>query len=128
MRLASWQPIGLAALIALAGCRSDPNEPFIQGYWRYSDPHLGAQVSEKGQVTTWIFDEGGFRTDACCFFEQHLSGRYRIVKSEGDALILELYALDGNLKSDRLQIQVIIDREADTLKIQRAGPYQRLTP
>ena len=120
----------VCAAVALigAGCQTDANEQFIQGYWMYSDPHLGSVVSEKGQETVWAFDRGSFRMDACCMFEQHLSGRYRIFESQDDVLVLELFSLNGNLRSETVQVRIVVDRENDTARIQRAGPFTRVSP
>jgi len=48
-------------------------------------------------------------------------GRYRILESEEDLLILELFNVEGNyIISDPYELRVEIDRENDTARIQRA--------
>ncbi|HET7089557.1 MAG TPA: hypothetical protein VFL17_12990 [Anaerolineae bacterium] len=123
-----WLPLIVLLAILGAGCRSDPNDQFIQGWWTYSDPHLGSIVSEKFQESVWRFDRGTYRFDACCMFEQHTFGKYNIVESEGDVLVLELFWQDGSYRSEPTQIRIVIDRQNDTLKVQRTGPFRRITP
>jgi hypothetical protein len=55
-------------------------------------------------------------------------GRYDILESEGDKIILDLFHINGKLNSERVQIRVNIDREADTIKLLRAGPFTRMLP
>jgi D-lyxose ketol-isomerase len=56
------------------------------------------------------------------------TGRYDILKSEGDKLVLELYNRNGSVKAERTQIAVTINQEANTIKIGRAGPFTRDVP
>ena len=55
-------------------------------------------------------------------------GRYDIIESEGDKLTLELFNIDGKFNSERVQIVITIDREADTIRLLRAGPFTRMAP
>jgi hypothetical protein len=41
---------------------------------------------------------------------------------------LELFNINGKFNSERVQIAIRIDREADTLKIVRGGPFTRMAP
>jgi len=117
----------LTAALA-AACRSDPNDQFIQGWWKHSDAHLGSIVSEKFQESVWRFDRGAYRFDTCCMFEQHTFGKYSIVESEGDVLVLELFWQDGSYRPEPAQINIVIDRQNGTLKVQRTGPFRRIAP
>jgi hypothetical protein len=56
------------------------------------------------------------------------TGRYEILKSEGDSLTLELFNRNGEAGDSRTQIKIVVDREAGTLRIQRAGPFERVGP
>ena len=113
--------------LLLASCAGDPNENFIQGTWYHDDPHIRQVVGESFQETLWTFDRGTYSTYGCCFLRAESSGRYEIVESEGDSLIIELFNL-GKPNADRVQVKITIDREAGTLDIQRAGPFTRFAP
>jgi hypothetical protein len=106
----------------------DSNDKFIQGNWYFSDPHLQQVVAEPAQESFWTFDNGTYSMYACCFAEQSETGRYEILESEGDRLVLELYNRNGSVKADRAQIAITIDQDAGTIKIGRAGPYVRDVP
>ena len=115
----------LSIVLLLSGC-SDANDQFIQGSWFYRDPHLKSVTGETYQEVTWTFDRGTFEFYSCCFnAETHLTGRYRIVDSSDDRLVLELFNLRGGAQTGRLEIGLKIDREQDTLTIQASGPYTR---
>jgi hypothetical protein len=119
--LGSW----LLVALLLSGC-SDANDQFIQGSWFFRDPHLKEVTGETYLEITWTFDRGTFEFYACCFNdEQHLAGRYRIVESNDDHLVLELFNLRGGEQTGRLEIGLRIDREQDALTIQGGGPYTR---
>ena len=115
-------------LFFLAACTPDQNEAFIQGSWYYNDPHIQEVVGESFEETYWTFDSGTYETHSCCFMDYHQYGRYDILESEGDTIILELFHINGKLNSERVQIRVKIDREADTIKLLRAGPFERMSP
>jgi hypothetical protein len=120
----------LATLILvsfLAGCISDENEAFIQGTWFYNDPHIQEQVGESFSETTWIFDGGNYEVYTCCFVESHQYGRYTILESDEDSLLLELFNTNGKFNSERFQVNVLIDRESDTIRVLRAGPFTRIS-
>ena len=117
----------------LAGCRTDPNHEFIQGQWLFANAQ-GDSRSGTGHVYyEWRFDNGSFSS----YFEvamgkpQTLDGYYRILSSEGDQIVLEIYDLDGTQASqytDRTgQITLTIDRENEQLKIARQWFYRGYT-
>jgi hypothetical protein len=112
----------------LAGCRGDPNDQFIQGTWYFRDPHFNDKPGESQQETWWAFDRGTYEFSSCCFVESEEYGRYEIIQSEGDELVLELFHRDGRFNSERTQISITIDREEDGLKIQRGGLFERVRP
>ena len=116
------------ALITLAACTPDPNEVFIQGNWYYNDPHIMTVDGESFNETFWAFENGTYETTTCCFTRFQQYGRYDILESEGDTMTLVLFNIDGRLNSDRVPIKVLIDREADTIKIARLGPLTRIFP
>jgi hypothetical protein len=121
--------LGLILLASLlAACTPDPNEVFIQGSWFYNSLHIQEQVGESFSETIWIFDGGTYETSTCCFVEFQQYGRYDILESEGDKLVLELFNINGKFNSERFSMAITIDREADTIKLPGAGPFTRMTP
>jgi len=123
--------VGLAWVwltVLAAGCAGDPNEGFIQGSWYFNDPHLRQVVGESALETTWTFDRGVYQVYSCCFVRFSQSGRYAILESQGDTLVLELFNRDGDISSERTSIKLLIDRENQTLKIQIGGPFTRISP
>jgi hypothetical protein len=118
----------LILLISLTACTPDPNEVFIQGSWQYLDPHLQEIVGETYLETFWTFASGTYETSSCCFVRFQQYGSYNVLESEGDTLTLELFNIDGNFSSERVQIIVLIDREADTIKLTGGGELTRLNP
>jgi hypothetical protein len=123
----------LAAFAALAalwlsGCMSE-NESFIQGTWRYDDWHLAEIVSENDLTIIWFFSAGTFTYQACCFnMDVEFGGRYRILESSEDQLVLELYNTYGTGTRMDGQVYINIDRETGTLEIQSAKPFYKLGP
>jgi hypothetical protein len=115
-------------LVFLSACTPDENEAFIQGTWFYNSLHIQEQVGESFLEVYWTFDGGNYETYSCCFQEFQQYGRYDIVESEGDRLVLELFNIDGKFNSERVQILVKIDRQADTISLLRGGPFTRISP
>jgi hypothetical protein len=117
-----------ALVLLLSACTSDENEAFIQGNWFYNDQHIQEQIGETFSETYWSFDRGTYETYTCCFMKFQQYGRYDILESEGDKLVLELFNIDGKFNSERAQIAVTIERQADTISLLRAGPFTRMSP
>ena len=113
----------LLVAFILAGCKMDPNEEFIQGQWYDNNDHLANIPAESAQESFWLFDHNSFETYGCCFVNVNFSGNYRILKSEGDNLQLELYNLSGMNagivfnKDETLWLKINIDRQADSIKL-----------
>lgn len=122
-------PIGLIALVfLLSACTPDENEVFIQGTWFYNSQHIQEQIGESFEETIWVFDRGTYETDSCCFMKFQQYGRYDILESEGDKLVLELFNIDGKYNSERGSIGITIDRQTDTIRLPGAGPFTRISP
>jgi hypothetical protein len=121
----------LVALL-LAGCKSDPNEEFIQGQWYDNDDHLSNLAGESRQETSWYFEDKTFEVYGCCFAPMDFSGYYRVVESEGDTLQLELYRLNGQngnmlfKDTDVIPVEININREADTIQFGSGDEYIRV--
>lgn len=121
--------LGVIALVLILGaCTPDPNEMFIQGNWYYNDQHILEAVGESFSEVYWTFDRGSYETFACCFVKFEQFGRYDVLKSEGDKLTLEFFNTDGKFNSERFQVGINIDREADTIIVQGTGPFVREKP
>ena len=120
--------------VVLVGCKKDPRVEFIQGVWYYMDAHLANIPSESAQVTDWVFENGYFSVDSCCFVKMNFSGYYSVKDRAENELTLELYNLQGQAgdtvlyRRDTLSAILKIDTEADTLKINNEGPYTRIGP
>jgi hypothetical protein len=114
--------------IFLTACTPDENESFIQGTWFYNDMHIQQTVGESFSQSYWYFDRGTYETTTCCFVEFQQYGRYNILESGGDRLILDLFNIDGKFNSEHVQIMIRIDRQADTISMARAGPFTRVVP
>lgn len=104
----------LLAIPLLTAC-SNEQDQFIQGRWARGDVHVW---------TEWNFDRGTYSYYSD--FDRNLTstyetGRYSIIESGEDYLLLELYNQHGGIPSieDRVELRIDIDRDQDTIKIQR---------
>jgi hypothetical protein len=124
----------LIAAILLTGCKSDPNEDFIQGIWYYNSEHLANIPAESHQSDNWLFERRTFQNASCCFTKTNMRGSYRILESDENTIELELYEIVGDQGGTAIPddttivLTIIIDQENDTIKINRAEPYTRITP
>jgi len=100
----------------------DTNAQFIQGQWSYSEDLGGGLAS----VLTWDFRAGHFTLEGYPPLFQE--GDYRVMKSEGDTVILRLVNQSGDLPTDDREIEIILDRGAETLMIDGQGPFHRVNP
>ena len=125
---AAFLLVSLMLAFILGACVPDENELFIQGGWYYNDRHIQEVVGESYLETTWYFDRGTYETYTCCFVEFQQFGRYDILESEGDRIVLDLFNIDGKFNSERVQLGITIDRGADTIKLPGAGPFTRTGP
>jgi hypothetical protein len=130
--LRSWRlRCGLTALlwlviaVGLSGC-TDRNEGYIQGDWFFSAPGVGGITSVTSVHTYWNFDDGAVVAESCSEDRPGFSGHYRVVESEGDSLILELFDVEGAGADDAYHLQIVIDRVAEAQSIQGVGPFSRM--
>ena len=100
---------------------ADSAEQFMQGTWRLS----GMNDATHSWFLEWTFDHGKFTLDG--YPPLHQEGKYRILKQRGNKLTLELYEQQGNFGTGTEQLEVVIDKNKDTLKIRDQGPFKRST-
>src|ERR1044072_4912921 len=98
------------------------NEEFIQGSWRLA----GQNDPKHSWYLEWTFDKGKF--DLVGYPPLHQSGNYRVLKTEGSKMTLELYEQKGELGTENSQIEIIIDKSNNTLMIKGQGPFTRVKP
>lgn len=124
-RTLSLLALAFAGAVLVVGC-ADANDKFIQGTWYYKDAHLNSISGETFLEIDWTFAGGSFELYSCCFNGRiHQTGRYRIKESDGDVITLELFNIKGGGTRGPAELQIVIDREADTLSIQGAQGFTR---
>lgn len=108
----------LFSSLSMASSVRETKEDFIQGMWR-----LSGQNGMYGWYLEWTFNRGRFDLKGYPPLAQ--DGKYRIIKTDGHKLTLELYDQKGNFGTENSQIEVIIDRKKETLMIKGQGPFRR---
>ena len=115
-----------AGLLGLPAAAED-NDKFIQGTWRF-DGQL--PTSGKGPRMSWFlewtFADGTFVQNGYPPLRQ--TGKYRVAKEQGDALTLELYDQAGTFGTANKQMEVVIDRPKNRLKIQGREGFAPVVP
>lgn len=93
------------------------NEEYIKGSWRLNGE---LPPGNSGHTFHW-FLEYTFSSDGTYLLSGYppllQKGKYRVVKSEEKKLILDLYEQSGNFGTKDKQIEITIDRDNETLKI-----------
>ena len=116
--------ITLGVSFPVASSVRETGDDAIQGIW-----YLSGQVTDKnGQpglswFLEWTFDHGKFNLSG--YPPLHQEGSYRILKTEGDKLTLELYDQKGNFGTDNSQIEIVRQKNRDRLMIKGQGPFKR---
>lgn len=108
----------LSSLSLPASADRKTNEDFIQGMWRLTGENGG-----HAWFLEWSFDRGRFELKGYPPLAQ--DGKYRIIKTEGHKLTLELYDQRGNFGTENSQLELVIDKKKDTLMIKGQGPFKR---
>ena len=125
-RVSTFQPqvmAGALLILATLACNTmlplDPNERMLQGSW--------AQTRDQGEGHTsylkWTFDHGRFEVDG--YPPLHQTGRYRLMKSEGSTLVLQLYDQSGDWPVDEREIEIVLNSDGQSLTIDGEEPFQR---
>ena len=109
----------LFSSISLAAPVRKTNEDFIQGMWRLTGENGG-----HAWYLEWTFNRGRFNLRGYPPLAQ--DGKYRIIKSAGDKLTLELYDQQGNFGTEDGRVEVVLDKKRDTLTIKGQGPFARV--
>ena len=97
----------------------DSDEKQIQGAWR-----LTGSNGRHAWFLEWTFEQGKFTLKG--YPPLYREGSYRIIKTEGSKLTLELYDQKGNFGTENSQIEIVIDKDKDKLKIKGQGPFSRV--
>lgn len=108
----------LCASVGIESSTKKTDEDFIQGMWR-----LTGESGGHAWFLEWTFMRGRFDLKGYPPLAQ--DGKYRIIKSDSNKLILELYDQKGNFGTENSQIEVDIDKKRDTLMIKGKGPFKR---
>jgi major membrane immunogen (membrane-anchored lipoprotein) len=110
------------AALSSSSCAENSNEEFIQGAWRLT----GQNDPKHSWFLEWTFDKGKF--DLVGYPPLHQSGKYRVLKTEGSKMTIELYEQKGELGTENSQVEIVIDRDKNTLMIRGQGPFTRVKP
>jgi hypothetical protein len=109
-------------VFVLSACALDPDEQFIQGTWSIIHQPGGASSSSDSAFFEWRFSNGTFeraqQVDPGSILASN--GRYRIMKSEEDLVLLELFDIQGErftYENNPVDIEIQIDRDQDTIQI-----------
>jgi hypothetical protein len=102
-----------------ASISRESKEDFIQGMWR-----LTGESGGHAWFLEWTFDRGRFELKGYPPLAQN--GKYRIIKTDGAKLRLELYDQKGNFGTENSEIELVIDKKRDTLMIKGQGPFARV--
>lgn len=94
------------------------NEEFIQGTW-----YLSGENDGHSWFLEWKFERGSFVLKGYPPLFQE--GKYRIVKTEKKKLTVELYEQKGNFGTENSRIEIIIDKDKNSLMIKGQGPFKR---
>lgn len=97
----------------------EANEKLIQGTWRLEGNNGG-----HSWFLEWTFAEGKFTLKG--YPPLYQEGSYKIVKTDGNKLTIELYDQKGNFGTERSEIEIVIHKAKDRLKIKGQEPFTRV--
>ena len=124
--------LGLISIAALgltpfSSCviSAQDHETFIQGKWRLVG-EFPKDKSGRSRVwfLEWTFADGKFLQTGYPPIKQE--GKYRIVRQDEDKLTLELYEQKGNFGTEDRQIEIVVDRKNEMLKIMDKEGFSRI--
>jgi len=107
-------------IFTLSACTLDPNHQFIQGTWEIAQPDA------KNEFFQWRFSNGTFTREQEIDRANTLytTGSYRVIESNRDNLILELFDYAGDrisYENNPMTIKIEIDSTNDTARITNIG-------
>ncbi len=115
---------GLAPFLSCATLAQE-HEKFIQGKWRLEGEHPKDKSGySRVWFLEWTFADGKFLQTGYPPITQE--GKYRIVKQSDDKLTLELYEQKGNFGTKDRQIEIVVDKKNDKLKIWNQAGFSRV--
>ncbi len=94
------------------------NENYIQGVWRVSGQNAG-----RGWFLEWTFDNGNFKQIGYPPIAQ--TGKYRVLSTAENCITLELYEQKGTFGETPRELQILIDKAAKQLKIDKMNGFAR---
>ena len=106
----------------------DQNDQFIQGTWNFVNESGNERSGPAHLFNQWAFIGGNFDYIYQVGAPQTLYGKYRILESGEDQILLELYDINGTQQhSPTQQLMIRIDRENDQIRVGRIL-YERVAP
>jgi hypothetical protein len=118
----------LIFILALAGVSSgfapsqSVSERIMQGTWLLEG---GGEKNTPRWYLEWSFDDKG-KFSLNGYPQVHQEGSYRISKTNGNTLTLELFDQKGSFGTSKSQMQVVVDDKQDKLMIKDKGPFRRV--
>jgi hypothetical protein len=98
------------------------NEKFIQGKWQLSGNLPGDR--NFSWLLEWEFNNGTFFQSGYPPIRQE--GKYKIIEEREDTIRLKLYKQTGTWGEQDSELDIIIDKENNTLSIQGKANFKRL--
>jgi len=106
----------------LAACKTSESDDYIQGTWAFANESGDPRATELHVLHEWWFGRGRFffQHEVTYGFPIRAEGRYRIVETSGEKIVLELYNIEGNATFyENQQIPLRMEIESDMLRINR---------
>jgi hypothetical protein len=111
----------VATSVPVLSQNKNTGEKMIQGTWHLEG---GGENKTPRWFLEWTFKDGKFNLDG--YPPLHQEGSYRVVKTKGDKLTLELFDQKGNFGTEKSQMEVVLDKKQDMLTIKDKGPFTRV--
>ena len=108
--------------LSLSACSRNPNDLFIQGVWITAEDQ--GEGNPDPVYYEWQFNNGTFYVFQEVRGGSPLAseGSYRILESDGDLLVIELYDISGDrftYTNNPVDLRIQIDQEKETLYFNR---------
>lgn len=120
----------LFLLFTLPACKPDPNEEYLQGIWEFANEAGDERSGRVHLFFRWEFSGGIFYVQQEITMGKPLTsqGHYRILESDEDLIVLELYDIQGNyIQSEPFELRIELDKENATARIQKTL-FNRIWP